>query len=349
VCRSSRSGLGTLGSIGFIYWLLPEYGNPVFKLFFDFVAAVFPYLVVPSILYIYVVDAYMTDPRDGYWHAGRFFLGHSAETNRGLLWQYALGWLVKGFFIPLMLPEAGRNIAQIYGSIFFHGAPGFLPFFDCAWTTIFTVDVTFASIGYMLCLRIADTHIRSTEPTLQGWLIALICYAPFWSVFDSHYLGYGAASPYWASLFYRHPDLQIAWGGTILCLAAVYVWATVSFGCRFSNLTHRGIITNGPYRWSKHPAYIAKNLSWWMVSVPFASKLGMAGSVQMCLLLGIVNLIYFLRARTEERHLSRDPDYVAYALWMDQHGLLRPLAGVFPFLRYRPPRRTRDLPARQVG
>jgi hypothetical protein len=37
--------------------------------------------------------------------------------------------------------------------------------------------------------------------------------------------------------------------------------------------------------------------------------------------------------------LSRDPDYVAYALWMERHGLFR-FVGRLPLLRalrYRPP------------
>jgi hypothetical protein len=42
-----------------------------------------------------------------------------------------------------------------------------------------------------------------------------------------------------------------------------------------------------------------------------------------CLLLLGLNLIYALRAKTEERHLSADLDYVAYANWIDQHGILR--------------------------
>jgi hypothetical protein len=40
-------------------------------------------------------------------------------------------------------------------------------------------------------------------------------------------------------------------------------------------------------------------------------------------LLAIVSAIYFWRARTEERHLSADPDYRAYAGWMARHGPIR--------------------------
>jgi len=104
------------------------------------------------------------------------------------------------------------------------------------------------------------------------------------------------------------------------------MWSTAAFGLRFSNLTHRGIITNGPYRWSKHPAYIAKNLSWWLISVPFIAGAGWMQAVQSCLLLAGVNLIYFLRAKTEERHLGSDPVYRDYARFIDRHGLFASLS-----------------------
>jgi hypothetical protein len=36
-----------------------------------------------------------------------------------------------------------------------------------------------------------------------------------------------------------------------------------------------------------------------------------------------------MRAKTEEWHLSRDPEYVAYALWVQANGMFR-------FVRYLP-------------
>ena len=58
-------------------------------------------------------------------------------------------------------------------------------------------------------------------------------------------------------------------GAWLVFLTAVYAWATVAFGFRFSNLTHRGILTHGPYAWTKHPAYLSKNLFWWFSLLPF--------------------------------------------------------------------------------
>ena len=97
----------------------------------------------------------------------------------------------------------------------------------------------------------------------------------------------------------------------------------MAFGCRFSNLTHRGILTNGPYRVTKHPAYIAKNLSWWLIWLPFMLEKDWYEVLRDVVMLAMVNGIYILRARTEEAHLSRDPDYVAYAAGMRRHGWFR--------------------------
>jgi protein-S-isoprenylcysteine O-methyltransferase Ste14 len=175
---------------------------------------------------------------------------------------------------------------------------------------------------YAMSLRATDTHIRSTEPTAVGWLVALICYQPFWSLIGRQYLDYDTAPP-WGARFAAIPWLYTLWGCVILGLVAVYAWATIAFGARFSNLTHRGIITVGPYRFTKHPAYLAKNLSWWLISVPFVVDADLAQTIRRCTLLLLLNSIYYLRAKTEERHLSLDPVYVQYARWIEHHGLLR--------------------------
>jgi steroid 5-alpha reductase family enzyme len=93
-------------------------------------------------------------------------------------------------------------------------------------------------------------------------------------------------------------------------------------------------LTNGPYRWTKHPAYVTKNISWWLTSLPFLVTDGNPwNAVKRCIMLGIINFIYFMRARTEERHLSRDPKYVEYALWMNEYGVLKFLNRI-PGIRY---------------
>jgi protein-S-isoprenylcysteine O-methyltransferase Ste14 len=183
------------------------------------------------------------------------------------------------------------------------------------------------SLGYLLTFRLLDSHIRSTDPTTLGWLVCLVCYVPFWGVMRNSYFTYDD-DLYWGHWLAGLPALQLAWGISIIALLAIYTWATVSFGIRFSNLTHRGILTNGPYRLSKHPAYLTKNLSFWLISIPFVIHGDATESLRQCLLLGGVNMIYYWRAKTEETHLARDPVYRAYSSWITEHGVVARLKRV---------------------
>ena len=89
-------------------------------------------------------------------------------------------------------------------------------------------------------------------------------------------------------------------------LTGVYAWATVAFGLRFSNLTYRGVITHGPYRFTRHPAYLSKNLFWWSASLPFlVTDGGPVEAIRNVVGLSLVSAIYYWRARTEEPRISR--------------------------------------------
>lgn len=98
----------------------------------------------------------------------------------------------------------------------------------------------------------------------------------------------------------------------------------MAFGIRFSNLTYRGVLTSGPYRFTRHPAYLSKNLFWWCSSMPFlVTSESVVDMIRNTVFLGVVSGIYYWRARTEEAHLlGEDPKYRAYYDWMQQHGLI---------------------------
>ncbi|MDE0877987.1 MAG: DUF1295 domain-containing protein, partial [Sphingomonas bacterium] len=112
------------------------------------------------------------------------------------------------------------------------------------------------------------------------------------------------------------------WGAALVILTGIYAWATVAFGPRFSNLTNRGIMTHGPYAFSRHPAYLAKNMFWWMASVPVLTTGTPVDAVRATLILAAVSGVYYWRAKTEERHLRLDPDYVTYDAWMARNGMV---------------------------
>ena len=328
---------GTLGVLALAYAAFPEYRGNFFSRYWEMLQTVFWPMVILSVPYFIVIDRGLAEPEDGTWHAGQFFLGNWGQSDKKILGQHALGWLVKAFFLPLMYTYFTNDLIRLREADLHAATTGFMEFFQLANDLIFFVDVGLTTAGYLLTMRLFDSHIRSTEPTFFGWWVALVCYKPFWGSISNGYLWYEGDGYQWTQWLSHQPMLQAGWGLMILLCYLLYVSATVSFGIRFSNLTHRGIVTGGPYRWTKHPAYVGKCLSFWLISIPFIPKNDPVLALKSCLLLLGVNGVYYLRARTEERHLSKDPIYVQYALAMNEKSIFGPLGKIMPFLWYRPP------------
>jgi hypothetical protein len=335
----------TLGIAAFVYWLFPEYHGAFYNPWWAFLQTLAWPVALLAIPYFVWTDRRLQEPRDAYWHLG--CLPYAALANRmelidgKALRAHFMAWTVKGFFLALMVVYLNGNIGEL-GTALGGLLNEPLPWYQRNWYPLFysigyVVDLLFCVVGYTITLRLFDSHIRSTEPTAFGWVIALMCYMPFYRTIGDMYLNY-QGSFYWDNWLAGVPWLKNVWGGAIVLLVFVYGLATVSFGLRFSNLTYRGVITNGPYRYTKHPAYLSKNLSWWLISVPWVWQDDFFTALRHCCLLALLNLVYYLRARTEENHLSlRDPDYVAYALWMEEHGIMSWAGRIFPIFRYKPP------------
>ena len=350
--RNASTGLGTEGLrpldverllrkiIGFVatlsvlaaaYWVLPEYRRDFYEPYWAALHVIVPAALVAAPFYIAFIDRRQREPEDIYAEIGAFILRGVAAQRTEELRHHVLGWIVKGFFLPLMFVYFCTMLGSVLAMLEKPQSLDFMGFHAAAVEVLFMIDVLIAAIGYVLTLRILDNQVRSVEPTVLGWLACLCCYAPLNSATGA-YLSYEAGSD-WKTALDAWPGIKIAWGLAILLCFFIYAWATVSFGLRFSNLTHRGIITNGPYRWTKHPAYIAKNISWWLVSVPFLTAASPGEALRHSLILLGFGVVYVLRAITEERHLSRDPEYVAYSAYIAENGawarIRRRLATVF--------------------
>ena len=331
-------GLGlTLGVITLAYWMFPEYHGSFYDPFYGAMRRFWLPLAIAAVGYVSIVDGQMVSPRDAYWQLGRVVLLRPRDARAGDVANHFRSWLVKAFFIPLMVVWMHGEASKLITFDLAHAAWTNLRAYDFLYDLIFGVDLLFCTCGYILSFRVIDTHVRSAEPTMYGWVVALFCYQPFYSLMEAQYVRYSQDYGFGTWLGDAPVAVRWAWAGTILALISIYSLGTVTFGVRFSNLTHRGILTNGPYRFTKHPAYITKNLSWWLVSVPFVPHTGVVDAIRHSLLLGCVNTIYFLRAKTEEAHLSRDPTYVEYALWMNDHGALRFVGRWLPVFRYKAP------------
>lgn len=235
--------------------------------------------------------------------------------------------LVKLFFAPLMtvffvdqFPHLVNNIGYLFDGIpaalrngtYSHGKFN-NDFFNISIAFIFSIDVALAWCGYVISSRWVDNHTRSVEPTLLGWVVCLVCYPPFQMSLGLYFSAPGEREV----LNFTEQWLVTIFTGMMVLSYFVYMAATLWFGVRFSNLTNRGIIRTGPYAYIRHPAYASKNFAWWCVMFPAIIYNASYNSVHVAILqtLGLILLtwVYYVRAMTEERHLSADPQYVEYS------------------------------------
>ncbi len=234
-----------------------------------------------------------------------------------------LSFLLKAFFAPLMIVWTTDHAFTLLQNGFYiatHSSlitEDFLRLFNSHgfWfllQIILFFDVLFFTLGYLIELPMLKNRIRSVDPTLLGWCAALACYPPF-NIITSNILGWEAVQ------FPQFDDVQfhLTVNFMLLGLMAIYSWASVALNFKASNLTHRGIICSGPYRYIRHPAYACKNISWWLAALPALIEcVNTADWWHLLLALASIagwTFIYTLRALTEEDHLkSVDHEYADY-------------------------------------
>jgi protein-S-isoprenylcysteine O-methyltransferase Ste14 len=138
-----------------------------------------------------------------------------------------------------------------------------------------------------------------------------MCYPPF-NIFTTNIIWWHSSNfPHFTNE-YIHIILNIS----ILILMSIYTRASISLWLKASNLTNRWIIKKWPYKYIRHPAYITKNLAWWIWWLPFIISNIHSSNYKMffitILSLSAWSFIYYLRAITEENHLNKDKEYLKY-------------------------------------
>ena len=313
----------TWGLIGFAYCLGRWYfrGNYLFAM--QLLWQLLPLLLLLSVPYVLWLDRTLREPRDGAWHFGALLLGYP-DADRAAVVVHARSWAVKGFFTAFMLAIVPGGWARMVTFDWSRAAGDPVALASGLIELMFLVDVQIGTVGYLMTLRPLDAHIRSANPLLAGWVAALLCYPPLSLMLGGNVLDYRVNGAEWSYWLAGNPVLLWGWGALLVLLTAAYAWATVAFGLRFSNLSWRGVLTNGPYRFTRHPAYLAKNTFWWLASLPMlATSHSPVDAIRNTALLALVSALYYWRARTEEAHLlAEDPKYVAYHAWMAQHGAI---------------------------
>lgn len=211
-----------------------------------------------------------------------------------------LSILLKLFFMPYMVTWGIQNLQKMWEAMQ-------EPAWDFHSITVLLIqlclliDIAVFGVGYLVESRRLDSEIRSVDPHWLGWLVCLWCYPPFNSFtflpFDVWWFPIRIETTQSIKLFFN---------GIETLLWIIFAWASLALGFKASNLTVRGTVRRGPYRWVRHPAYTAKLGVWWIQGIIF-------GELSVGILLAFT-VIYGLRAWTEERHLLiADADYFAYS------------------------------------
>ena len=219
-----------------------------------------------------------------------------------------LFFVVKFYFLPLMinftagnLRGAANTLSQFNVLQFFEPQYFISTTFPLIILLIFFIDTFYFTFGYLFESEKLGNAVRSVEPTVLGWVSALLCYPPFNSGITEKIF------PWYPNLYAPFGSMTATLIGSIFIVLAlsIYLWGTLALGTKCSNLTNRGIVSHGPYAWIRHPHYASKNLAWWIALIPVLSWAGFFSMLAW-------STIYFIRAVTEERHLLADPEYQEY-------------------------------------
>ena len=246
--------------------------------------------------------------------ASRAWLGHKnlapldfkAAPGMDTIAQLKGWWAAVGSRLPELIPT-GHDLGSFFTPWIWSRAD-FSWGLGLAYDMIFIVDCGWALMGYSSESRWLGNKTRGVEPTGFGWVVCIFCYPPFNNILGTYLPLEGGATQFPTNeliLGLKGDTWLLIFRAATVGLFAIYSAATVAFGFKFSNLTNRGVVMRGPYRFIRHPAYVCKCSAWWLEHIP-------SMTLAKALFLTLLCAVYALRAWTEERHLSKDPDYLVY-------------------------------------
>lgn len=274
------------------------------NIFLDDYISIFLLVFLATPFFVIFSEKISPSPNDEY-----HLLGFNIIKNNKLIWKengdFIRSIIVRSIFIPFMYSWSVQAIEGIKSSVNASDLFNFLFAFGLS------IDLMIALSGYLFSSKIFNNSILSTNKNWLAWLACLICYPPL--NFILHNVKKQTDSLIWSDFF--SPEKPFFWiYGAILSLCwFVYWWSSYCFGIKFSNLSWKGLVETGPYRIFKHPAYLFKNIYWWLYTIPFFGVTSMLDGLINILALTFVSAIYYLRAKTEEQHLQQFSEYRSYS------------------------------------
>ncbi len=325
----------------FFYWLIPEYQNFKYTETIREAKYIFlPFFLPISFLLVLITEYLLGEKKDGTYNMGLFASLQFKKINWATFRDGLLEWLVRLVFLTLNLTTA----VMLVGNLRTKGMPFVADNF--ALNVIGLEAIIFLTLlftilpGYVFSSRLINTQVKKIDSTWFAWVITLICYQPFIQPIFGNIVKYGPdlslynGSPVWVALAQNIPFLLYGLGIFIVLSAFVHLWAEAIIGIRSSNLTNRGIITNGPFKYTKHPVYVSKCFGWGFAVLPFVNSFNTLDSIRLGILFCLMCGIFIGRSIAEERYLAQDEDYVKYALYVDKYGVFAWIGRLIPCMSF---------------
>ncbi|CRZ21157.1 methyltransferase [Kingella kingae] len=287
---------------------------------------IIPVIILLSPFYITFVDRRLANPEDEYAKIGTMFVDKN-KIDVEIIKSFMLKTLVKSIFIPYMYGGFIGNLALLLSTpVAANPVTLSLLLFNIG----ISIDMLVGVFGYLVTSSLINNQVKDTDRNFLGWAFALVCYPPLFDLL--HNLHQQTDNLIWSDILPSNSIVYWIMFGAINVLWIIYWLATIEFGMGFSNLSWRKLVNTGVYRYTKHPAYVAKNLYWWLHTLPFCGVAWFSANWwhNMLALFG-TSLVYYGRACSEERHLMKFPEYRAYAEHISKHGLFRKLK--LPFIK----------------
>lgn len=206
---------------------------------------------------------------------------------------------LKLIFIPFLASWLVQNLVHIHFLYSNFQKVDLLTINKIALGTIFLVDSFIFFQGYCIESSRLKNNILSVDSTKLGWFVCLICYPPLnyyvFTIVDFEETAFSISIP---------DQMEIILTILITCLWLVFVIASFNLGFKASNLTYRGIVDTGLYKYCRHPAYSSKMIIW-LIQALFFGMYYTSFFIALC-------VVYMLRAYTEEGHLAKNQDYQDY-------------------------------------
>ena len=102
VCHQTFRPTWTFAALALAYFVFQGFYQNYLLPISDFGRELVLLVTVATTLYLWATDRRMQQPEDGLYEIGQLLLGRFYLVNTGTTQQYLLGWIVKGFFEPLM-------------------------------------------------------------------------------------------------------------------------------------------------------------------------------------------------------------------------------------------------------